>query len=94
MPEGLPIEPHEVMPPGLAGVLQGLNGWRRPYYRGPAPPAGTPHLYHFTVYALDEPLELGPGLTRLELLEAMEGHLIGQGDLVPVYERFARTANQ
>ncbi len=94
LPEGLPIEPHEVMPPGLAGVLQGLNGWRRPYYRGPAPPAGTPHLYHFTVYALDEPLELGPGLTRLELLEAMEGHLIGQGDLVPVYERFARTANQ
>ena len=27
---------------------------------GPAPPAGTPHLYHFTVYALDEALGLEP----------------------------------
>ena len=94
LPAGLPIEPHETMPPGLAGAIQGLNGWRRPYYRGPAPPAGAPHLYHFTVYALDEPLGIGPGMTRLELLKAMEGHIIGRGDLVPVYERFARPANQ
>ena len=94
LPEGLPIESHEVMPSGMDGAIQGLNGWRRPYYRGPAPPAGTPHLYHFTVYALDEPLGLGPGLNRRALLEAMEGHIIGRGDLVPVYERFARPANQ
>lgn len=94
LPEGLPIEPHETMPAELTGAIQGLNGWRRPYYRGPSPPAGTPHLYHFTVYALDERLELGPGLNRRELLDAMEGHIIGQGDLVSVYERFARPANQ
>ena len=88
LPEGLPILPETAMPAELAGAIQGLNGWRRPYYRGPAPPAGTPHLYHFTVYALDEPLGLEPGLTRRKLLEAMEGHVIGRGDLVPIYERF------
>jgi len=88
LPAGLPILPDTAMPPELTGAIQGLNGWRRPYYRGPAPPAGTPHLYHFTVYALDETLGLGPGLTRRQLLRAMEGHILGQGEIVPVYERF------
>ena len=94
LPEGLPIEPHVAMPAVLAGAIQGLNGWRRPYYRGPAPPAGTPHLYHFTLYALDRPLGLDPGLSRRELLEAIEGHVLGRGELVQVYERFSRPANE
>ena len=88
LPPGLPILPDTPMPAELTGAAQGLNGWRRAYYRGPAPPAGAPHLYHFTVYALDQALDLEPGLTRGQLLRAMEGHIIGQGDLVPVYERF------
>jgi len=88
LPEGMPIIPDATLPVELAGTIQGLNGWRRPYYRGPAPPAGTPHLYHFTVYALDQPLGLEFGLTRKQLLKAMDGHILGQGDLVSVYERF------
>ena len=88
LPAGLPIQPDEPMPPELAGAKQGLNGWRLPFYRGPAPPAGKPHLYHFTVYALDQELKLREALTRDDLLEAMSGHIIGQGDLVPIYERF------
>lgn len=93
LPPGLPFLPGTPMPPELTGTTQGLNGWRRPFYRGPAPPAGTPHLYHFTVYALDRALGLEPGLTRRQLLRAMEGHIIGQGDIVPIYERFTRPAN-
>lgn len=89
LPEGLPILAETPMPSVVAGAIQGLNGWGRPYYRGPAPPGGTPHLYHFTVYALDQPLGLETGLTRRALLRAMEGHIIGQGEIVPVYERFA-----
>ena len=88
LPTGLPILPNTPMPTDLVGATQGLNGWNRPYYRGPAPPAGTPHLYHFTVYALDKTLGLTPGLTREELLEAIDGHVIGRGDIVPIYERF------
>ncbi len=89
LPEGLPILAETPMPSIVAGAIQGLNGWSRPYYRGPAPPGGTPHLYHFTVYALDQPLGLESGLTRRALLRSMEGHIIGQGEIVPVYERFA-----
>jgi len=46
--------------------------------------------YHFVVYALDAPIATKPGqipLTRAELLDAMKGHVIGQGELVATYER-------
>ena len=89
LPEGVPIDPAAPMPADLAGATQGLNGWKRAIYRGPAPPVGTTHIYYFTVYALDADLKLKSNLTRGELLEAMKGHIIGQGDIVPVYERRA-----
>jgi Raf kinase inhibitor-like YbhB/YbcL family protein len=93
LPAGLPIDPGVPMPGELGGAVQGLNGWRRGIYRGPAPPAGAPHVYFFTVYALDAELNLQPNLMRAQLLEAMAGHIIGQGDIVPIYERKAAPAN-
>lgn len=94
LPEGVPIDPAAVMPAAIAGATQGLNGWKRALYRGPAPPVGTTHVYYFTVYALDTDLKLKSNLTRGELLEAMKGHIIGQGDIVPVYERRAPRTGQ
>ena len=87
LPAELPIDPAASMPPAIKGATQGLNGWRRPIYRGPAPPVGTTHVYYFTVYALDADVDLKPNLTRAELLEAIDGHIIGRGELVPTYER-------
>jgi Raf kinase inhibitor-like YbhB/YbcL family protein len=95
LPEGIPIDPATPMPSDIAGAVQGLNGWRKAIYRGPAPPPGKPHIYYFTVYALDTTIQTKPNappLTRAELLEAMEGHVIGQGEIVPVYERKAAPA--
>jgi Raf kinase inhibitor-like YbhB/YbcL family protein len=74
-------------PPEIAGAIQGMSGFRRAIYRGPAPPPGKPHHYTFTVYALDAELPLAEGLTKADLLKAMEGHVIGQGALVSIYER-------
>jgi Raf kinase inhibitor-like YbhB/YbcL family protein len=87
LPEGVPFDSSEPMPAELTGAVQGNNGWGLPMYRGPAPPVGDLHHYHFVVYALDEALDLPAGLTRAQLLEAIEGHVIGQGDMVPTYER-------
>jgi Raf kinase inhibitor-like YbhB/YbcL family protein len=87
LPEGLPIDPAAPMPAEVAGAIQGVSGFRRPIYRGPAPPPGKPHHYHFIVYALDANLDLKPGLNRAELLAAIQGHVIGQGELVAIYER-------
>ena len=87
LPENVPFEPGMPMPAGIAGAVQGVSGFRRPIYRGPAPPPGKVHHYHFVVYALDANLDLKPGLNRAELLDAIKGHVIGHGELVAVYER-------
>lgn len=88
LPEGLPIDASTPMPKELAGTIQGISGFRRPIWRGPAPPKpGVVHKYHFIVYALDAPLDIQPGLNKTQLLEAMKGHIIGQGQLVATYER-------
>ena len=87
LPENIPIDPAAAMPADVAGAVQGTSGFRRPIYRGPAPPPGKPHHYHFTVYAIDAVLDLNPGLTKAELLEAIKGHVVGEGELVAIYER-------
>jgi Raf kinase inhibitor-like YbhB/YbcL family protein len=90
LPEALPIDATTPMPQALGKAKQGLNGFRRAIYRGPAPPVGKPHFYHFVVYALDAPIVQKPGtppMTRAELLDAAAGHIIGRGELVATYER-------
>ena len=87
IPENIPIDAATPMPKEMAGAVQGMSGFRRPIWRGPAPPAGKPHHYHFTVYALAAALDQAPGLTKQQLLDAIKGHVIGQGELVAIYER-------
>ena len=88
LPENVPIDPATPMPKELTGMIQGISGFRRPIWRGPAPPKpGVVHKYHFIVYALDTALDVQPGLNKTQLLEAMKGHIIGQGQLVATYER-------
>jgi Raf kinase inhibitor-like YbhB/YbcL family protein len=90
LPEAMPIDPTAALPADLQGTVQGLSGFRRAIYRGPAPPPGRPHHYHFIVYALDAPISLNakqPPLSRAELLDAMKGRVIGQGELVATYQR-------
>ena len=87
LPAELPMDAVLTGPPEIAGTIQGLSGFKRTGYRGPAPPPGKPHHYTWTVYALDAELPLEPGLNRNQLLEAMKGHIIGQGSLVAIYER-------
>jgi len=71
-----------------AGALQGRNTWGTVGYRGPAPPKGHgTHHYHFKLYALDRALAVEPGLDKAALLGAMDGHILGQGDLIGTYER-------
>jgi Raf kinase inhibitor-like YbhB/YbcL family protein len=88
LPENISADPAAAMPTGLGGALQGVSGFRRPGYRGPAPPKpGRVHEYHFIVYALSEPLDVQAGLTKAQLLEAMKGKIIGQGHIIGTYER-------
>jgi phosphatidylethanolamine-binding protein (PEBP) family uncharacterized protein len=45
------------------------------------------HHYRFKVYALGAGLEVAAGLTKEQLLERMEGHLLEEDELVGAYER-------
>ena len=49
--------------------------------------AETAIRYRFRLLALDQPLELSPGLDKEGFLAAVSGHVLGQSDLVVSYER-------
>ncbi len=68
--------------PGVGGK----NSWGRNDYGGPCPPSGT-HRYFFKVYALDTMLELKNDAAKTDVLDAIEGHALAQGQLIGLYSR-------
>ena len=68
-------------------AVQGLNDYGRVGYDGPCPPRGQQHRYHFKVFALDARLALDAQARKKDLLAAMEGHVLAQGDLMATYAR-------
>lgn len=67
---------------------EGKTSWGTPGYQGPLPPKGHgTHHYHFRLYALDQPLSLKPNAAKADLLAAMKGHILAQGELMGTYER-------
>lgn len=89
------------IPPGLSGLpeavvknptvpeigTQGTNDFRKIGYGGPCPPKGKPHRYFFRLYALDTTLSLKPGATRREVEDAIQGHILAQGQIHGTYGR-------
>ncbi len=74
----------------VVGARQGVNSWSSENigYRGPAPPPGSgSHRYFFKLYALETKLELDTGATKEQLLAAMSGHVLAEGELMGTYER-------
>jgi Raf kinase inhibitor-like YbhB/YbcL family protein len=69
------------------GAKQGKNDFGNIGYGGPAPPKGKPHRYFFKLYALDVAVDLAPGATKAQLLKAMKGHILDEGQLVGTYGR-------
>ena len=68
------------------GIQGGTSADTVGYY-GPCPPAGKPHRYIFTLYALDTILPLQEGATKEELLAAMKNHILEQASLIGLYQR-------
>jgi Raf kinase inhibitor-like YbhB/YbcL family protein len=68
------------------GARHGKNDFRRLGYGGPCPPGGT-HRYFFKLYALDTELKLDSGITKAQLVEAMQGHILVEAQLMGRYKR-------
>lgn len=82
IPEGGPV-------PGTHGA----NGAGKDAYTGPCPPPQyepSEHRYVFRAYALDAELSLRRGATKKEVLDAMQGHILEQAELVGRYKRIAQ----
>lgn len=85
LPDAVPATPQI---PDLGNMRQGRNTRGSVGYFGPRPPVGDrPHRYHFQLFALDTVLNLVPGASREELLAAMQGHVLGKGELVGTYRQ-------
>jgi hypothetical protein len=87
-------------PPGPEGARQGLNDYTSFMagdpdmagnyfgYDGPCPPWNDERLHHyvFTVYALDiARLDLPDSFTGHDVIEALEGHVLGKASLTGTY---------
>jgi len=70
------------------GSLHGKNSGGNLGYNGPCPPSGT-HRYIFKLYALDDMLGLSSGADKGELLKAMEGHILAQGELMGTFSNLS-----
>ena len=79
LPEGAPIQ--DQLP---SGALQGRNDFGRIGYGVPWPP-GPGHRYRFIVYALEKPLSLKAGASKREVLDAMQGCILDQGQFTGIY---------
>jgi Raf kinase inhibitor-like YbhB/YbcL family protein len=81
LPENVP--PDETL---SNGATQGTSSFQKIGYGGPCPPSGT-HRYFFKLYALDADLDLDSSANKARLIKAMEGHIIGEGQLIGKYKR-------
>ncbi|HSJ82355.1 MAG TPA: YbhB/YbcL family Raf kinase inhibitor-like protein [Acidimicrobiia bacterium] len=72
--------PRDVGALGTAGVnTSGGTG-----YDGPCPPSGT-HRYVHRVFALDIRLGLAEGASKVDVVEAMDGHVLAEATLTGLY---------
>lgn len=81
LPEKVPAEKQ------LAnGAVQGTSSFQKIGYGGPCPPGGS-HRYFFKLFALDKKLSLKPGAGKEDLLKEMQGHVLGEAQLMGTYKR-------
>jgi len=68
--------------------IQGRNDFDKIGYGGPCPPEGYgSHRYFFVVLALDIELDLPPGASLSDIVNAAKDHVLAYGEYMGVYNR-------
>lgn len=80
--EGL-LEGAKVLP---EGTKEGVNDLKRTGYGGPCPPIGR-HRYFHKLYALDAVLLDLKQPTKVQLEQAMKGHILAEAQLIGTYQK-------
>ncbi len=68
------------------GSIQGLNAFGHNRYDGPYPPSGT-HRYFFKIYALDIALTLDKNSKKVDLENAIGGHILSEASIIGLYSK-------
>jgi len=84
LPEGYK---HKRDPKEPVDVRHGRNALGNVGYDGPLGTLGRTVRYRLRLLALDQALDLPPGLDKAAFLEAASGHVLEQADLSVAYER-------
>lgn len=71
------------------GARPGKNSRGATEYTGPCPPTFR-HAYHFYLFALDGKLDLPEAPSKDQILQASEGHVLEQAQLVAYYEQLGK----
>lgn len=82
LPEGVPDG--ELV---LGGAKHGRNDFGNLGYGGPCPPPGPAHRYYFKLYAVDIEPPLKAGATKADVMQAIEGHILAEAQLMGRYGR-------
>jgi Raf kinase inhibitor-like YbhB/YbcL family protein len=70
------------------GFREARNDFGQIDYRGPCPPPGPAHHYHFRLFATGRPsLDLTPTATALDVAQSAQPYIIQQTELVGTYQR-------
>ncbi len=80
------ISPNEAIGEGSNPGINGTNSFGKIGYGGPCPPSGV-HRYFFKVFALNTELNLLAGSTKKEFLNAMNGHVLANAELMGMYQK-------
>lgn len=68
------------------GSIEGVTDFGHAGYGGPCPPSG-PHRYFFRLYALDTILDANEDITKQELEQMIEPHIVEKAELLGLYTR-------
>ena len=71
----------------ITGAVEGRNDFGDPGWSGPCPPAGAPHTYRFTLYALSQQAELPEDFTGADLAAVATSANLGLAESTGVYTR-------
>lgn len=69
------------------GGLSGMNSLGNEGWVPPCPPAGGPHHYRFTVFALSRSPEFAPTANVHQFLDGIKGTVVGEGELTGLFGR-------
>lgn len=87
----IPPTTREIGNGSSSAMLQACNDYGQADYGGPRPPSGE-HRYFFKLYALDDQISLARGASRLDMEEALLGHVIAEAEYMGRYAAHAMMA--